>query len=63
MKVHVGRNRGFYQAYSQGNMVQEIETSNPGKLMVCLCPLELKRMNDAGRDHCFGSTPMNCLGE
>jgi hypothetical protein len=63
MKVHVGRNRGFYQAYIQDNMVQEIETSNPGKLMVSLCPLDLKRINDAGRDHCTGSTPMNGLGE
>jgi hypothetical protein len=44
MKVHVGRNRGFYQAYIQGNMVQEIGTSNPGKLMVCLCPLELNKL-------------------
>jgi hypothetical protein len=60
MKVHVGRNKGFYKAYIQGNEVQKIETSDSGRLMVRLCPLVLRRTNDAAYDHQIGFfTPIN----
>jgi hypothetical protein len=59
MKVQVGRNKGFYQAYIRGYMVEEIETSIPGLFVVCICPLELKRTNDAECVHWIGFTPMN----
>jgi hypothetical protein len=50
----------FYQAYIQGNMVKEIETSDSGMLMVRLCPLGLGRTDDAAYDHQVGFfTPMN----